>query len=186
MSYDKEKGKSHEDLWGLKSFILFKSYEFHTIKGDALDELVKCKTSKSILPPKSPVRPDICNSLAGFQRLWSSGHLPYPGLTQPIRLLSWGPEAFPGHVRPNPIPQWLSPRTGYIRSPVQVSERLVGYVWPPTWTCLPSQPYPGLRPRTGLVRFPSRVPERFAGHVRVSDTQRADFNGGYKRPPTPL
>jgi hypothetical protein len=151
MPYDKEKGKSHEDLWELKSFILFKSYELRTIKGDALDELVKCKISKSILLPKSPVRPDICNSLAGFQRLWPSGHLPYPGLTQSIRLLSRGPEAFPGHVRPNSIPQWLSPRTGYIWSPVRVSERLVGHVQPPIRTCLPSQPYPGLRPGTGLV-----------------------------------
>jgi hypothetical protein len=33
-----------------------------------LGELVKCKTSKSILPPKSPVRPDISGSLSGFQR----------------------------------------------------------------------------------------------------------------------
>jgi hypothetical protein len=33
-----------------------------------LGELVKCKTSKSILPPKSPVRSDISGSLSRFQR----------------------------------------------------------------------------------------------------------------------
>jgi hypothetical protein len=55
-----------------------------------MGELVKCKTLKSILPPKSHVRPDISDHLAGFQRLWTdmSGPLPYPGLTQPIRLLN--------------------------------------------------------------------------------------------------
>jgi hypothetical protein len=31
-----------------------------------LGELVKCKTSKSILPPKSPVRPDKSSSWADF------------------------------------------------------------------------------------------------------------------------
>jgi hypothetical protein len=35
-----------------------------------LDELVKCKTSKSILPPKTPVRPNISGLIDGFQRLW--------------------------------------------------------------------------------------------------------------------
>jgi hypothetical protein len=34
-----------------------------------LAELVKCKISKSIIPPKTPVRPDIYNLIAGFQRL---------------------------------------------------------------------------------------------------------------------
>jgi hypothetical protein len=45
--------------------------------------LMKCKSSKSILPPKSLVRPDIFRSLARFQRLWPdmSDPLLYPGLT---------------------------------------------------------------------------------------------------------
>jgi hypothetical protein len=34
-----------------------------------LGELVKCKTSKSILPPKTHVRPDISGLIAGFQKL---------------------------------------------------------------------------------------------------------------------
>jgi hypothetical protein len=36
-----------------------------------LGELVKCKTPKSILPPKTHVRLDKFGLLAGFQRLWS-------------------------------------------------------------------------------------------------------------------
>jgi hypothetical protein len=63
MGYNEEKGKSHKDSLELR--ILY------FINGDALSELVECKTSKSILPPKSPVRPDISVPLAGFQRLWS-------------------------------------------------------------------------------------------------------------------
>jgi hypothetical protein len=38
-------------------------------RGDTLGELVKCKISKSILPPKTPVRTDISGLLARFQRL---------------------------------------------------------------------------------------------------------------------
>jgi hypothetical protein len=52
-----------------------------------LGELVKYKTSKSILLPKSPPRSDM------------SGPLPYPGLTQPIQLPGRVLEAFLGHVR---------------------------------------------------------------------------------------
>jgi hypothetical protein len=65
-----------------------------------------------------------------------SGPLPYPGLTQPIWLPSRVLEAFLGHVRPNLIPQRLSPETGHIRSPDQVLERLTEYVQPLTQTCL--------------------------------------------------
>jgi hypothetical protein len=40
--------------------------------------------------------------------------------------------SFPRHVRPNPIPQWLSPRTEHIRSPSWVREMLARHVWPQT------------------------------------------------------
>jgi hypothetical protein len=83
MSYNEEKGKSHKDSLELRIlyFILVLGTLYN--QGGALGELMKCKTSKSILPSKSPVRPDISSPLAGFQRLWPSmsGPLPYPGLT---------------------------------------------------------------------------------------------------------
>jgi hypothetical protein len=43
-----------------------------------LRELVKYKTSKSTLPPKTPVRLDISGSVAEFQRLWSNMSNPQP------------------------------------------------------------------------------------------------------------
>jgi hypothetical protein len=48
-----------------------------------LGELVKCKTSKSALPPKSHVRPDISGPLAEFQRLWPDMSGPLSGFQRP-------------------------------------------------------------------------------------------------------
>jgi hypothetical protein len=39
------------------------------------------------------------------------------------------------HVRPNPIPQRLSPRIEHVRSTSRIPERLAGHVQPPTRTC---------------------------------------------------
>jgi hypothetical protein len=39
------------------------------------------------------------------------------------------------HVRPNPIPQRLSPRIKHVRSTSRIPERLAGHVQPPTRTC---------------------------------------------------
>jgi hypothetical protein len=61
-----------------------------------LSELVKCKILKSIIPLKSPIRLDISDPIAGFQRLCSdiSDPLPYPRLTQSIWLSSRVSEVF--------------------------------------------------------------------------------------------
>jgi hypothetical protein len=67
MAYNEEKGKRHEDPLGLGSFILFVSYELCTIKGDALGELVKCKSSKNSFESNSLENSDISGFLAGFQ-----------------------------------------------------------------------------------------------------------------------
>jgi hypothetical protein len=64
-----------------------------------------------------------------------SDPLPYPGLTQSIRLPSRVLEAFLEYVRPNPISQQLSLRTRHIRSPGQVLEKLVGHILPLIQTC---------------------------------------------------
>jgi hypothetical protein len=47
----KKKRKVVKTFEDYGAFILFVSYEFHTIKGNALGELVKCKSSK---PPYNP------------------------------------------------------------------------------------------------------------------------------------
>jgi hypothetical protein len=47
-------------------FILFESQELHTIKGDALGESVKCKSSKSIHKLKVPEKLDISGFLTRF------------------------------------------------------------------------------------------------------------------------
>jgi hypothetical protein len=135
MPYDEEKGKSHEDLWGLKSFYFIKSYELCTIKGDALGVLVKCKKSKSIHKPKFPEKLGIFEFLTGFQKLFSNPDM--SGLA-------------PAHQRLSPSRTYLAQKPCY-----RNSNR--GYP--------ASQPYPWLRPETGLVQFPSRVPERFARYV---------------------
>jgi hypothetical protein len=44
------------------------SYELCTIKRDTLDELVKCKISKTIFQPKFLEIPDISDFQTGFQR----------------------------------------------------------------------------------------------------------------------
>jgi hypothetical protein len=81
---------------------------------------------KSIISPKTPVRLDISNppsriseTLVGHVRPSGQTCLasqPFLELTKYILLVGWIPEAFhgdvrlqPGHVRPNPIPQQLSP-----------------------------------------------------------------------------
>jgi hypothetical protein len=51
MCNNEEKGKSYEDF--IEFYVLLESYEYRTIKGDTLGELVKCKTSKSTIPPKN-------------------------------------------------------------------------------------------------------------------------------------
>jgi hypothetical protein len=67
MAYDEEKWKSR-DFEDYGVFILFESYEFHTIKGDALGELVKSKSSKSIHKPNVSEKLDISRFLTGFQK----------------------------------------------------------------------------------------------------------------------
>jgi hypothetical protein len=62
MGNNDEKGKRHEESLELRilyftSFLVTLYYQ-----GGAFGELVKCKISKSILPSKSPVRPDISGS----------------------------------------------------------------------------------------------------------------------------
>jgi hypothetical protein len=80
-------------------------------KGDKLGELVKCKTSKSILPPKTPIRPDISGLLAGFQRLWSDMSGSQARHVRPlslIRLSSRVLEAFPRSPDMSDLTQFLS------------------------------------------------------------------------------
>jgi hypothetical protein len=56
MGYNEEKGKSHKDFLELRILYFIWVIGLRTIKGDALSELVKYKTSKTILPPKSPIQ----------------------------------------------------------------------------------------------------------------------------------
>jgi hypothetical protein len=90
-----------------------------------------------------------------------SGPLPYLGLTQPIWLLSWVPEAFLGHVR---LKAWTYPT--YPDSSVTKSlDR----------TCLVHQPDSREVGRT----CPAPDPD-MSGSLTP---QRLNFLGGYKRPP---
>jgi hypothetical protein len=66
MAYDKEKGEVLKIFEDYGVLILFESYELCTIKGEALGESVKCKSSKSIHKPKVPEKPDIFGFLTGF------------------------------------------------------------------------------------------------------------------------
>jgi hypothetical protein len=104
MGYNEEKRKSHEDYLELRILYFIWVLEAPYYQGDALGESVKCKSSKTILSPKFPIRLDLSGFLTGFQRARSdmSGPLPYLGITQLIWLLSRVPELFSGHVRPNP------------------------------------------------------------------------------------
>jgi hypothetical protein len=65
-------------------FILFVSKELCIIMGDALGELVKCKSLKSTHKPKFPEKPNISELQTGFQRLLPdmSGSPPYPRVNQ--------------------------------------------------------------------------------------------------------
>jgi hypothetical protein len=62
IGYNEEKGKSREDFLELRIVYFIKIIGTSYYQGGELGELVKCKTSKSILPPKSPVRLDISGS----------------------------------------------------------------------------------------------------------------------------
>jgi hypothetical protein len=84
----KKKGKVIKIFGDYGVFILFQSSELRTIKGDALGELVKCKSTKTSSKPKLPEKLDISGFLTGFER-----HK---------RDMS-GPE--PGHVWASPYPQ---------------------------------------------------------------------------------
>jgi hypothetical protein len=121
-----------------------------------LGELVKCKTSKiypitknscqarHICPPNR-----ISETLAGLVRppgQTCPASQPFPKLTKHIWLLGRIPEAFPGHVRPNPIPQQLSPG-------LDISG-----------------------PQAGFQRGWPDMSDPRSGHVRVSDTPMARFS----------
>jgi hypothetical protein len=100
------------------------------------------------------------------EHIWSSdwipeafvGHVrapPYPRASQLTRLLTRVLERFSEHVRPYPVFQRLSLRTGLVRFPGQVPVRVARHVHPPR-----------LR------------------HVRVSDTPTGRFSwGAIKRSP---
>jgi hypothetical protein len=83
----KKKGKVTKFFEDYGVFILIESYELRTITGDALGELVKCKSPKTISKLKFPVQPDISGVLTRLQR-----HLPDMSRQ-------------PGHVQSSPYPQ---------------------------------------------------------------------------------
>jgi hypothetical protein len=62
MGYNEEKGESREDSLELRIAYFIWVIVTPYYQGGALGELVKCKILKSILPPKSPVMPDISRS----------------------------------------------------------------------------------------------------------------------------
>jgi hypothetical protein len=71
MGYNEENGKSREDSLELRIlYFFFESQELCTTKVNALGELVKCKTSKTILPPKISGKLDSSRFLTGFQKVW--------------------------------------------------------------------------------------------------------------------
>jgi hypothetical protein len=74
----KKKGKIMNIYEDYGVFILFVSYELHTIKGDALVELVNCKSLKSIHKQKFPEKPNISEFLTGLQRLLPDMSDPQP------------------------------------------------------------------------------------------------------------
>jgi hypothetical protein len=111
MAYNEEKGKSHEDLWGLGSFILFVSLELRTINRDASNELVKCKSSKSYFQSNLPEK---------------FGH---------IRSLDRVPEVFAGHVWTSLIssqPGISGPFVGFQRRFSDMSGLRTGHIWSPS------------------------------------------------------
>jgi hypothetical protein len=87
--------------------------ELRSVKGIHWVSWWSAKHQKSILPPKTPIRPDISGSLAEFQRFW-------PDIS--------GPQA--RHVRPLSL----------IRLSSRVPEAIPGHAWPRAWTCSAYQP----------------------------------------------
>jgi hypothetical protein len=117
------------------------------------------KHQKSILSPKTPIRPDISGLLAGFQRLWLDMPSPLTRHVQPLSLIwlsSRVPLTLAGHVRPNPIPQRLSPEP-------DISD-----------------------PQAGLQRGWSDMSGPRPGHVQVSDTPTTRFYWGAIKAPSRL
>jgi hypothetical protein len=121
-------------------------------KGDTLGELVKCKPSKIYPTTKNSCQARHIRPLARFQRLWpdmsapQDRHVRPPGQTYPasqslkltkyIQLPGRIPEAFPEHVRPNQIPQRLSPGSNifdpqarFQRGGPDMSGHRPGHVW---------------------------------------------------------
>jgi hypothetical protein len=68
MAYDEKKGKVMKifEDYGVLIFICVLRAPYY--QGDALSELVKCKSSKNIFQTNFPKNPDISAYLSGFQR----------------------------------------------------------------------------------------------------------------------
>jgi hypothetical protein len=79
MAYGEEKkGKVMKIFENYAVFTLFESYEFCTIKRDALRESMKCKSLKSISKPKILEKSDISGFLTGFQKAFPDMSSPQP------------------------------------------------------------------------------------------------------------
>jgi hypothetical protein len=88
LGYNDETWKSHEDSSELRILYFISVLGLRTIKGGALGESLKFKSSKSIHKPKILEKPDLPGFLTGFLRA-------RPDMS--------GPQ--PGHVRVPPYPR---------------------------------------------------------------------------------
>jgi hypothetical protein len=83
----KKKGKDVKIFEDYEVFILFEPQELRIIKGDALGELVKCKSSKSISKPKISEKSDISGFLARFQKVLPDMSAPNPDMSRFLLIL---------------------------------------------------------------------------------------------------
>jgi hypothetical protein len=107
----KKKGKAMKIFEDYGVFILLVSSELCTIKGDALGELVKCKSPKRISKQKFLGILDITKFLTGFQK-------PKPNM--------FGPQ--PGHVQASPSSSVAKSQPDFIRLLFRVPESEIGHV----------------------------------------------------------
>jgi hypothetical protein len=150
MSIDDEKGRKSWRLRRIEDSIFYLSYRSFVLSMEIYwVSWWNVKHQKSIIPPKTSVRSDISGIIARFQRLWPDmSDLSTLSVSAVVFQRLWPDmsSSQPGHVRPNPIPQQLSPR-------LDISGTQAGFQrgWPDMSSPLP-------------------------GHVRVSDTSTARFS----------